>query len=97
MKKSNDNEPKSFRVPYEPFPEDAPWSLSTNKTSKIDDKTPKPYAKPPITNDFMKRNVSPLVRDTKPSITGSIHKRDNTSDNDDDDYDRRLKSKVIYS
>jgi hypothetical protein len=93
MKKPNDNEPRAFRSTYESFPEETPWSLSsTLKTTKSDDMLPRLYTKPSITNDTRKRDMSPLVRDTKPFTNGSISRRDKGSD--DDDFNRQQKSKV---
>jgi hypothetical protein len=88
MKKSTDNEPKSFRSTYEPYPEEAPWS---SKTTKSDDITSRLYTKPSITNDPTKR-ISPLVHDTKSYASGLTSKRGNLSD--DDDFMGKQKSKV---
>jgi hypothetical protein len=93
-KKSTTNEPKSFRSTYEPFPEDALWSSSKPKPTKNDSAIPPiPYLRPSITNDLSKRNISPLIHDTKLSNSGSLSKRNNASD-DDDDFSRREKAKV---
>jgi hypothetical protein len=94
IKKSNSNEPKSFRSSYEPFPEEAPWSSSTIKTTKPDDNISKFYTKPLLTNDSTKRTMSPLVHDTKPYNSSSITKRSNRSDDDDDDFNQKQKLKV---
>jgi len=93
IKKLNSNEPKSFRSQYEPFPEQAPWSSPTIKTTKPDDNTSRLYTKPLLTNDLTKRTISPLVHDTKPYNSSSISKRNNFSD-DDDDFNQKQKLKV---
>ncbi len=93
--KSNDNEPKAFRSTYEPFPEETPWSSSSVlKPSKSDDILPRLYTKPLVTNDTKRRDMSPLVHDTKLYTTGSLSKRNNHSD-DEDYFNRQQKSKVI--
>ena len=94
-KKSNENEPKAFRATFESFPEDTPWSASTSsklKPTKSDTTLPRLYSKPSSTYDTKRRDVSPLVHDTKPYTNGSTWKRDNHSD-DEDDY-LKQKSKV---
>jgi len=93
IKKSNDNEPKPYRSPYQKFPDDAPGSSSTIKTTKPGDIASRPYAKPVITHDPTKRIMSPLVHDTKLYSSGSISKRDNLSD-DDNDFNRKQNLKV---
>ncbi|CAF2396261.1 unnamed protein product [Rotaria sp. Silwood2] len=85
IKKSNDNEPKSYRAPYEPFPEEVPFSSSTKKTTPTDDIMSKTFTKSSITNDPTKRHMSPLVHDTKSYNSSSISKGVNYSDDDDDD------------
>lgn len=95
IKKPSSDEPKSFRSSYEPFPEDTPWSSSrTTKTTKPDDIITRSFAKPLLTNDPIKR-MSPLVHDIKPYGSGSLLKRDNLSDDDDDLYGKQ-KTKVNY-
>lgn len=94
-KKSNDNEPKSFRTAYEQFPEESPWSTGIKKPVKYDELTSKSFNKPSITNDLNKRISSPLVRDTKPFNSSTIQKRDNASD-DDDGFNQKSKAKVEY-
>ncbi|CAF0745554.1 unnamed protein product [Adineta steineri] len=95
IKKPSTNEPKSFRSSYEPFPEEAPWSSSMIKTTKHDENMPpKPYSKLPLTGDPMKRNLSPLVHDTKPYSKSPISKNDFGSD--DDDLYKKEKPKPSY-
>ena len=91
-KKSNENEPKSFRSSYEPFPEE-PWSSGLKKSTKYDDLTSRSYGKPAVTTDLNKRIDIPLSRDTKPFTNSTIQKRDNFSD--DDEFDQKSKAKVI--
>jgi len=96
IKKSNDNEPKAFRSTYEPFPDETPWSSSSIlKPSKSDDMLPRLYTKPLGTNDTKRRDMSPLVHDTKLYTTGSLSKRTNHSD-DEDYFNQQQKSKVIF-
>lgn len=96
VKKSTDNEPKPFRATYEPFPEESPWSMASPlKSTKSDDTLLKLYTKPSIANDTKRRNISPLVHDTKPYTYGSLSKRDNVT-NDDDDLYNQQKSKVTF-
>ncbi|CAF3946046.1 unnamed protein product [Rotaria magnacalcarata] len=95
-KKSNDNEPKSYRVPYESLPEDDSWS-SMKKTSKTNDTLPNLYSKSSITNDATKKYPSPLLRDIKPNSSSLTSKGSNYSDNDDDDsFSKRDKSKSTF-
>ncbi|CAF3329746.1 unnamed protein product [Rotaria socialis] len=91
-KKSNDNELKSYRAPYESLPDDDPWS-SIKKTSKTDDTFPNLYSKSSITNDATKKYPSPLLRDIKPKSSGLTSKGPNYSDNDDDDDSSSKKDK----
>jgi hypothetical protein len=96
IKKSSDNEPKAFRSAYESFPEETPWASSPMlRPTKSDDTLPRLYTKPSITSDIKRRDVSPLVHDTKSYSTGSLSKRYNHSD-DEDDFNRQQKSKVIF-
>ncbi|CAF0906283.1 unnamed protein product [Rotaria sordida] len=92
-KKSNDNEPKSYRASYEPFPEEVPFSSSTKKTIKTDDTMPKPFTRSSISNEPTKRQISPLIHDTKSYHSSSISKGANYSDNDDDDFNQKQKHK----
>ena len=97
-KKSRENEPKSFRSSYETFPEAAPWSAAGANGTKLNTLAPRPYGKPPTPNDSIKRNVSPLVFDAKPSGNGSSFKYDAlrkyAGGDDDDLYSSASKSKV---
>lgn len=94
-KRLNDDEPKSFRSSYEPFPEETALSSSPKKTTKTDDFLSKPYSKPSTTNDPLKRFTSPLVNDLKSYNSGSTSKGAYFSD-DDDDYNQKQKNKVKY-
>ena len=83
---SNDQHPVAFRSTYESFPEEMPWSsTSIGKGSKTDDQLPKLYSKPLMSNSARKRDVSPLVHDTKPPPYGSTARNHYGSDDDDGD------------
>ncbi|CAF0976467.1 unnamed protein product [Rotaria sp. Silwood1] len=94
MKRSASSDPKAFRSTYESFPEETPWSTSsTLKLTKSEDMLPKFNTKSSITSDTKRRNMSPLVHDTKSYTNGSLSKRDNVSD-DEEDYYGQQKSKL---
>jgi hypothetical protein len=96
-KKSNTNDPKAFRSTYEPFPEETPWTSSSGfKSTRNDDMFPKLNTKSSIIGDTKRRDISPLVRDTKSYSTNSLSKRNVGSDNEDD-YTRQQKAKVIFN
>ncbi|CAF4587684.1 unnamed protein product, partial [Rotaria sp. Silwood2] len=93
IKRSTNNDPKAFRSTYESFPEETPWSTSsTLKLTKSEDMLPRFSTKSSITNDSKRRNMSPLVHDTKSYTNGSLSKRNNASD-DEEDYYGQQKSK----
>ncbi|CAF4535226.1 unnamed protein product, partial [Rotaria sp. Silwood2] len=93
IKRSTSNDPKAFRSTYESFPEETPWSTSsTLKLTKSEDMLPRFSTKSSITNDSKRRNMSPLVHDTKSYTNGSLSKRNNASD-DEEDYYGQQKSK----
>ncbi|CAF1086446.1 unnamed protein product [Rotaria magnacalcarata] len=86
-KRSSSNEPKPFRSTYEPFPEETPWSASSPlKLRKSDDMLSKLHSKSSIVSDSKRRNMSPLVHDTKSYTNGLLSKRNNGSDDEDDLY-----------
>ncbi|CAF3692529.1 unnamed protein product [Rotaria socialis] len=86
-KRSSSNEPKPFRSTYEPFPEETPWSISSAlKLTKSDDMLSKLHSNSSILSDSKRRNMSPLVHDTKSYTNGSLSKRNYGSDDEDDIY-----------
>ncbi|CAF1224485.1 unnamed protein product [Rotaria sordida] len=94
IKRSTSNDPKAFRSTYESFPEETPWSTSsTLKITKSEDMLSRFSPKLSITNDTKRRNLSPLIHDTKSYTNGSLSKRDNVSDDEEDYYgQQKLKS-----
>lgn len=54
----------TFRVSYETFPEETLWS-----SSEYDDKAARLTSNSSVNNSTRKRDVSPLLHDTKPSTT----------------------------
>lgn len=96
MKKSSDLNPKSFRSSFETLPEEAPWSSSSaSKPAKTDSLSWKAGSKPPFSSDSFKRDQSPLTRDTKLPPVGPPSKRDNFSDDENDNsFTRAQKAKV---
>ena len=94
-KKSSDLNPKSFRSSFETLPEEAPWSSSASKPAKSDSLSWKAGSKPPFSSDSFKRDQSPLTRDNKLPPLGSHSKRDNLSDDENDNsFTRAQKAKV---
>ncbi|CAF3709253.1 unnamed protein product [Adineta steineri] len=96
-KNLRDNETKAFRSTYEAFPEETPWSTPSTalKLARSDDILTRLNTKSSLTGDTKRRDVSPLIRDTKSYTNNSSLKRDNNSDDDDEDYNRLQKSKPI--
>ena len=92
-KKSDDNQPKSFRSSYEGYPEESPWSAG-KKPTKPDDLSSRSFNKPSANSDFNKRTTSPLVHDTKPYGSSSLSNRKKGSDDDDDEFNGKPKPKV---
>jgi len=100
VKKPGDNQLKAFRSTYESFPEETPWSASSSSTlkrAKSDDMLPRLNSKSLITTDTRRRDVSPLVHDTKSYTNGSSSKRGNISDDDEENFNPHQNSKVILS
>lgn len=93
-KSEKDQSSLAFRAPYESFPEETPWTTPSNgKTSRFDETLPRLSTKTSLTNSTRKRDVSPLVHDTKFSTYGSSIKKSYGSD-DDDTNDRSYRPGV---
>lgn len=91
---TNDTNTKPFRTSFETLPEEAPWSMSTTRSTKNDSN----LLKPSWSNDSAQRDRSPMSREPKVMpLTSSSSKRDNLSDDDEAvSYGQGLKNKVTY-
>ncbi|UJR28177.1 hypothetical protein I4U23_009430 [Adineta vaga] len=97
--RSTTSETKPFRSTYETFPDDIPWTSSSNKSTKLDNTlTPKSYVKQPMINDPLKRSMSPLVRDFKSHTSTSLSKPEKDSDDEiNDKYNTFQKDKNKFA